>query len=193
MEPDEPDQDQLVTQLVNEILVAVDQVGELKSWVVERLDGPINDAALHEACTQVAEQFLSSTPPQTGFWEHLLLTLAVHSRNRQPSGLSACKSVVQHLSDLLGDERLRHFKAPELVTLASAMTVALAIQDKLTQDVEATICRLCGGFPDVLPEIANQCQGIWKRRGQMSGRPGLFLWDVRRQEWRLAQEFKPYR
>ena len=42
-------------------------------------------------------------------------------------------------------------------------------------------------------ELAEQCQNIWTRRGQMSGRPGLFLWDQRRHEWRLAQDFKPYR
>ena len=194
MEPDETDQDQLVAKLVSEILPVVDRVGELQVWVEERLDGSINDAALQQACIQIAEQYLNSDPPQTGSWEHLLVTLAVHSgKTRRHFGLSACRSVVRHLCDLLGDERLRHFDAPKSITLASALTVVLAIQDRLTQDVEVAVRRLCDGFPDMLPEIADRCQDIWKRHGQMSSRPGLFLWDVRRHEWRLAQDFKPYR
>jgi len=194
MTPDEEDQARLVAQLASEISVAVDRVGEFESWVAKRLDGSIDDDALDQACTRVAEKFLTSDPPQTGAWEHLLVTLAVHSsRSRDHHGLDACRAVVGQVSDMLGDERLGHFKPAQIMTLASAMTIVLAVQDRLHQDVEETIRRLCDGFPDVLPQIAEQCQDIWTRRGQMSGRPGMFLWDRRRQEWRLAQDFKPYR
>jgi hypothetical protein len=119
MEPDEPDQDQLVTQLVNEILVAVDQVGELKSWVVERLDGPINDAALHEACTQVAEQFLSSTPPQTGFWEHLLLTLCPPPKQPRSNRQDAAVSIDQRAETARDGFAVRLLGKPSALAFSS--------------------------------------------------------------------------
>jgi hypothetical protein len=123
-----------------------------------------------------------------------LITLAFHSsRNHKHHGLSACKSIIQNLGELLREDRLGHFHVPELVTLASAMTVVLAIQDKLHQDVEEATRSICNRYPDAVDEIAENCQDIWKRRGQMSGRLGLFLWDVSREEWRLAGDFRPYR
>ena len=144
MAPNDVDLDQLVAQLASEILAAVDREGKLESWATERLDGSINEAALDKACTQLAEQFLTSDPPQTGLWEHLLVTLAFRSsRTQKHHGLSACKSVLLHLGTLLSEERPEHFIAPTLMTFASAMTVVLAIQYKLTQDIEATIRRLC--------------------------------------------------
>ena len=184
---------ELVAQLVREVADAVGQVGELEAWVAKHLDGSVDETA-KQACVQAAEQFLVGTPPQIGAWEHLLVTLAFHSgRNREQTGLDTCKSIIEHLTGQLGGDPSRPFNTPELTTLASAMTVVLAIQDKLRQDIEESMRRMCDQFPAAVAEVAEHCQDIWKRRGQMSGRRGLFVWDVPRGEWRLARDFKPYR
>lgn len=194
MEPNDVDLDQLVADLVSEILAVADRAGELDAWATERLNDSINDEALDKACTQLAEQFLTSDPPQTGAWEHLLVTLAIHScRSKQLQGMNACQSMLRQLRDFLVDGQPKHFNPSKLMVIASAMTVVLASQYRLTQDIEVSIRQLCERFPEQLPEIAEQCQDIWKRRGQETGRRGLFVWDVRQQEWRLAQDFNPHR
>ena len=193
MEPNDLDLGELVSQLASEILAAVNGGGDLESWATERLDGLIHGTALDKACTLVAEQFLTSDPPQTGYWDHLLVTLALHStRTKQRHSFSACTAVLRHLGDMLSEERPKQFNSPMLTTMASAMTMVLATQYRLKQDIEDTMLRLCEQFPEVLPEIADHCQAIWKRHGQMSGRRGLFLWDIRKQEWRLTQDFASY-
>jgi alkylhydroperoxidase/carboxymuconolactone decarboxylase family protein YurZ len=194
MPSDDQDKNEFVAQLATEIITAVDQAGELESWVARRIDGSTDEAALAEASTQVAMRLLDVEPPITGAWEHLLVTLAVHS-SRAPKhrGLAACRSIVRSLGDSLVENRLGEFDSQRVLTLACALTVALAIQDKLTQDIEETMRGLAERFPDALQEMAGQCQDIWMRRGQMSGKQGLFVWDTRRDEWRLAQDFKSYR
>ena len=101
--------------------------------------------------------------------------------------------MLRHLSDFLVEGHPELFNPSKLMIFAGAMTVVLASQYRLTQDIEVSMRRLCERFPEQLPEIAEQCQDIWKLRGQMTGRRGLFLWDMRQQEWRLAQDFTPYR
>ena len=193
MEPHKADQEQQVTEWVNEIGQAVGQVGQLEAWVAKQLDGTAG-AAPEQACAEAAKQFLDSTPSDIGAWEHLLVTLAFHSgRTREQHGLNTCKSIIEHLVDRLHAEPHGEFNTPELTTLASAMTVVLAIEDRLQQDVEEAMRGICERFPEAIAEVAEHCQDMWKRRGQMSGRRGLFLWDMRRSEWRLAQDFKTYR
>ena len=194
MERDSASEGQEVGQLVNEILLVVETAGKLEAWVAKDLDDSIDDAVLDEAFTQVAHRLLTSEPPQIGYWDQLLVTMAVQStHDRQHRGLNSCRSVIHHLSKSLHQEHLPPFNPPELVSIASALTVALAIQGKLSQDIEEATGRICEKFPEALPEIAHQCQDIWMRRGQMSGKPGLFVWDLRLQQWRLAQDFKRYR
>ena len=79
------------------------------------------------------------------------------------------------------------------VTLTSAITLVIAAQRKLRQTGESTIGLLCDKFTDCLPEMAERCQDIWRRHGQMSGVEGPFVWDGRNHEWRLRQDFRAHR
>lgn len=185
-------QDQHVAKWVSEIIAAVDQPGELEIWVAKQLDDHPHDSGLDTACVMVAQQLLAVDPPQIGYWERLLVTLAVQSgQDRGNAGLSTCTAILAQLRDHLATNP--QLNVPSLITLANALTVVLAAQNRLRQKIEQTIKLLCDTYPDALAPIAESCQDIWKRRGQMTGRKGFFIWDVRKQEWRLAQDFKSFR
>ena len=78
-------------------------------------------------------------------------------------------------------------------TETRALTLALTAQKKLRQPIEQAIGALGDKFADLIPDMAERCQDIWQRRGQMSGADSLFVWDTRQDVWRLHQDFKTYR
>ncbi|MCA9102745.1 MAG: hypothetical protein KDA63_16415 [Planctomycetales bacterium] len=191
---DKDQREQHVAQLAAEVSAAVDQVGALEDWTERHCAGAVPADVVRDACVRVADECLAADPPESGAWEHLLVTLAIHSgRHHTSAGQDAAEAMLLKLARLLEAGELKRYSPEQVVTLAGAMTLALASEDKLTQEVEVAMHETCERFPASLPEIAAACQDIWKRRGQMSGRPGMFFWDTRREEWRLAQDFKPYR
>ena len=194
MTADESDRGPVVDQFANEMIDALDRSGRFEALVAERVDDSMDEEVLDEACVRVADELLKVTPPRTAQWEHFLVTLASHSsKSRQRHGLHVCELVIHRLRAMLAADELTTTEPAKLITLASALTVVLAAQEKLRQDVEQTMLALCEAQPDLLGEIAEHCQSIWKRHGQMAGGNGLFFWDTRSQEWRLAQDFKIYR
>lgn len=183
-----------VTSLVDEVVSALDTVGELEDWMLRRLDGSVAGPLIDETYRQVTGRLLKADPPEIARWEHFLVSAAVNSAKRNNRmGYVACKYALDKLIEIIQEDSLSGAAPKLLVTLAGALTLILAAQRKLRQSVELSTSLLCERFPDLLPEIAELCQNIWQRRGQMSGSDGLFVWDTRNDEWRLSLDFKPYR
>ncbi len=180
-------------QLVTEVLSKIDKPGQIEQWANSHLEGSIPTAVVQDACVGVTKQLLQADPPRTGEWEHFLVTLAAHSRrSKRRVATESCEATIVGLLQLLDEGTLDEFNEQKVVTLANALTVALSAQRKLRQDIEQAIGRICDKWANLLPQIGEQCQYIWKRKGQMSGEPGLFLWDKRNQAWRLATDFRQY-
>ena len=183
-----------VARLVDEIVSNVDEVGELEAWVKRRLDGTVEDALLDEAFGQVTQRWLGAEPPQTALWEHLVVVTAAHStKPNGQHGYEACKSAIARMTQMVEEEVFRNVSAEVIVSLASALTLTLAAQRRLHQPIEVATGALGEKFSDSLADMAELCQNIWQRHGQMSGSEGLYVWDLRRKEWRLRQDFKPFR
>jgi hypothetical protein len=183
-----------VTDLVDEVVSALDTVGELENWMLRRLDGSVAGPLMDETYRQMTGRLLEADPPEIARWEHFLVSAAVNSAKcKNRIGYVACKHALDKLIEIIQEDSLSGAEPKLLVTLAGALTLILAAQRKLRQSVELSTSLLCEQFPDLLPEIAELCQGIWQRRGQMSGSDGLFVWDTRNNEWRLSLDFKPYR
>ena len=83
--------------------------------------------------------------------------------------------------------------ADRLATLARALTVALAAQGKLRQPVESAVGQMIDHCPLELHTLAERCQDIWQRRGQVLGMAGLCLWNCRNNEWRFGNDSKRLR
>ena len=182
------------TQLVEEILAALQSVGKPEDWVTQRVDGSVDQPILDEAFVAVTERLLSAQPPQTAHWEHLLTLAAARSSQRGgQSGFAACKAAIDKLGEMIGQDIFSGASAEQAITLASALTLILTAQSKLRQPIEVAVASLCDKFPDSMQSMAEHCQNLWQLRGQMSGVEGLFVWDTRQAEWRLGQDFKAYR
>ena len=183
-----------VAKLVDEILAALDAVGQLESWVQQHMDGSVDGALLNKTCREVTQRLLGVKPPKTAHWEHFLVATAIHSaKSTRQHGYEVCKTAIAKLNEMIPRDSFIGVAEGEIMTLASALSVALTAQSKLRQPIEATIALLCEKFPDYVPDMAERCQDIWQRHGQMSGAKGLYVWDIRNNEWRLSQDFKPYR
>ena len=183
-----------VTTLVEEIESALDEVGQLEKWVERRMDGKVDGATLCQAVGEMTQQLLSADPPQSAHWEHLLVAIATHSaKSHSQVGYDVCQAAIAEFSEMIPRDTFRLVTPEQIVTLASALTLALTAQRKLRQRIEHATVLLCVRYPDLMPEIAQRCQDIRQRHGQVSGSEGLFLWDTRRGEWRLSQDFKTYR
>ena len=182
------------SSLVEELLAAFDTVGELERWVDRRMEGTIDQSALNDAFDQVTQRLLSSDPPDTAFWEQLLFASSVRSAKAHGQhALDACRAAVEQLLKMIESNALQQVSPDRIVTLASALTLALTAQKKLRQTIEEAIGALGDRFSDLIPDMADRCQDIWQRRGQMSGADSLFVWDTRHDVWRLHQDFKTYR
>ncbi len=180
-------------QLVMEVLSKIDKPGQIEHWADVHLEGSIPTAVAQEACVGVTKNLLQADPPRTGEWEHFLVTLAAHSRrSKRPVATESCEAAIVGLLQLLNNGALDEFDESKVVTVANALIVTLAAQRKLRQGIEEAIGRICDKWSHLLPRIGAQCQDLWQRKGQMSGEPGLFLWDKRNQAWRLATDFRQY-
>jgi hypothetical protein len=180
-------------QLAREILDTVEQPGELRGWLQHR-SASASTEFLDKACVLATEELLSAEPPRTGEWEQLLIQLAVHSQETAAhAGLDRCKSVLAKLDEMIAADRFASVEHDKIVTIAGALTIALTAQRRLRQPIEKVMRSLCEKSDNELAQIGQQCQNIWTRKGQMSGEPGLFLWDTRNGEWRLRQDFKAHR
>ena len=187
-----PDAD--VVRLVDEILAALADAGEVENWAAAYLQGPQSPAVLDAACMEVTERLLGAEPPRAAEWEHLVFTLAVESaKSHGKHDLTACRAAIDTLGKMIDQGRFDPCAGEAIDTLASGLTLVLSAEIKLRQPIEFAILRLCDRYPDRLPAMAERCQSIWQRRGQMSGAEGLFVWDLRNHLWRLNQDFKPYR
>jgi len=182
------------TQLIDEILQALENVGEPEDWVQQRVDGSVDQAVLDETFVAITERLLGTQPPQTAHWEHLLVLTAARSTQRggQP-GFGACKAAIDKLDEMIRRDVFSCPKSEQAITLAGALTLILTAQSKLHQRIEVAVGSLCDKFADSLQLMAERCGDLWQRRGQMSGVEGLFVWDTRQGEWRLEQDFKAYR
>ena len=181
-------------QLVDEILSALQSVGEPEIWVQQHLDGSVEQAVLDETFVAVTERLLGAQPPQAAHWEHLLTLAAARSSQRggRP-GFEACKAAVDKLDEMIRQDIFSNVSGDQAIALASAVTLILTAQSKLRQPIEVVVASLCEKFADSLQLMAERCGDLWQRRGQMSGVEGLFVWDTRQNEWRLEQDFKAYR
>jgi hypothetical protein len=180
--------------LVEELLAAFDTVGELERWVDQRMEGTIEQPVLNDVFNQVTSRLLSADPPDTAFWEQLVFATSVRSAKANgQSALEACRTAVEQLLTMIQSDSLQQVSAGRIVTLASALTLALTGQKKLRQPIEEAIGALGERFEHLIPDMAERCQDIWQRRGQMSGADSLFVWDTRHNVWRLHQDFKTYR
>jgi len=115
------------------------------------------------------------------------------SRSDGVNGFRPCKAAIAELTKMIQEEAFNSVSPEQIVTFASALTLVLTAQRKLRQPIEIATESLCRNFADLLPEMAERCQDIWRRSGQMSGAEGLYVWDKRNEEWRLHQDFKSHR
>lgn len=181
--------------LTAEIIAALDEVGQLEKWIEQRMTSNVESEPVIEAVGDVSQQLLEVDPPQTAYWEHLLVAIATHSaKSNSQIGFKANQAAIAKLIQMIPEESFQSRVTPnQIVTLASSLTVALTAQRKLRQRIEEATGLLCETSPELLPSIAQRCQDIRQRHGQTSGSEGLFVWDTRRGEWRLRQDFRPYR
>ncbi len=180
--------------LVEELLAAFDTVGELERWIDRRMDGTVDQAVLNDAYGQVTQRLLGHEPPDTAFWEQLLFASSMKSAKAKGNhSLEASRSAIEQFHKMVEDDTLQQVNSDRIITLASALTLALTAQKRLRQPIEEAVGALCERFGDLIPNIAERCQDIWQRRGQMSGADSLFVWDIRHNVWRLHQDFKTYR
>lgn len=183
-----------VPELVEEILSALDAAGGMESWVQRRMDGSDDGAILDEAFLEVTQRLFLADPPRTTDWEHL--PVATADRSARPNGLhayEACKSAIAELTKMIEEDSFNNVAPERIVTFGSALTLVLIAQRRLRQPIEVAIGSWCEKFPGPIPDMAERCQDIWQRWGQMSGAAGLYLWDTRNNEWRLNKDFKPFR
>ena len=186
--------DDSASELADEILKAGAEVGVLESWVEQQLDGSANLAIVQAAYRELTRRLICATAPDVAVWEHVIVTTAISAeRSNLIQSTEACRAALAELQAILADGLTEGFPPDQIVTLASALTLVLAAQREVRQDIETSVELLRQRFPDKLQEMAERCQDIWKRHGQMSGVDGLYVWDRRKQEWRLTQDFKPYR
>ena len=177
--------------LAREIQAMLEQPGQWKDWLRQHAQAASEDDVLPQACALVTEALLGAEPPKTALWEQLLIQLAVHSHEMaRQVGLNQCKMVLGKLHEMIAAGRLPRV---EVVTLAGALTVALAAQRSIRQQIEEVMTVLCERSGDDLSLVGQHCQDIWRRKGQTSGEQGLFCWDIRNGQWRLTQDFKAYR
>lgn len=181
------------SELVDEIVSALDTVGEVEGWIERRMDGTLEGTVLESAFCEVTRRLPGDAPPSTDQWEHLLVAAATFSARRNSRvGYEACKSAVDALNTVVQENRFETAVREDIVTIASALALVLTAQRKLRQMVELAVCSLCEKHTECLPQMAERCQNIWQRYGQMSGEDGLFIWDTRNNQWRLSQDFKSY-
>ena len=127
-------------------------------------------------------------------WERLIVSTAATSATRGGQvAYDACRAAVGDLDRLLSDGCLSDSSKHDFVALGCALAVAFTAQVKLRQPIEDAIGSICDLSPESMSEVAERAQAIWQRRGQMSGAESLFVWDLRKKEWRLSQDFKPHR
>ena len=180
--------------LVDEILSALDTAGGIENWIDRRMFGPDNSDVSAETFRLATQRLLGTDPPKTDRWEHLLFATAVRSAKSNRKLLcEACKTAITELTQMIQGDRFTTTAPAHIVTLASALTMVLSAQERLRQPIEIMTSTLHEKFPDLLPVMAERCQDIWLRHGQMSGLEGLYLWDNRNNQWRLSQDFKSHR
>lgn len=185
--------DNKTPSLLDELLSTLDTAGKTEEWVERNMGGTAKVQDFDEAFSALTLRLLVDQAQIAG-WEHLLVTVAIRStKSNSQQAYSACDAAIAEFSKMMKGDSLKNLNNEQIVTLASALTLVLTAQRKLRQSTENAIRLLCDRFPKLVPEMAQRCQDIWQRRGQMSGYVGLFVWDTRKNEWRLEQDFKSQR
>lgn len=180
--------------LVDELVETLADGDSIPDWIAKRCDGSIDTERLCRATRDLTSQLLQTDSPRVAYWERLFMALALRSaENEGQAAFEACAAAVDRLAELVETGQLDPVSHDDVVTLGSSMTLMLATQRKLHQRIEYAVGLLCIRHPASLAAMAQRCEDIWHRCGQMSGASSLFVWDGRREEWRLAQDFRPYR
>ena len=183
-----------IARLTDDILSALGTTESLESWLRQHLGSSADSAVLTDTFRAVTQRLLGTEPPQTARWERLMVGAAGQvSGSDGDYGFGPCKAAIAELTEMIQEEAFSRVSPEQILTFASALTLVLTAQRKLRQPIENAMASLCQKFPDLLPDMAERCQDIWRRRGQMSGAEGLYVWDTRTNEWRLHQDFKSHR
>lgn len=186
--------DSTIVDLVDEMVETLGGSEPLGDWIARRCDGSVGTTTMNHAMADITGQLLSGRSPQVTLWERLFMAVAMQSTEKQgQTSFEACTTALDRLAELLEDDGFATADDSDVITLGTALTLLLAAQRKLHQRIEYCVGLLCNKHPKCLDEMAERCEELWHRCGQMSGASSLFVWDQRRDEWRLAQDFKPYR
>ena len=190
------------TGLIDEMIVAISDGKRLPNWITQRCDDSVDTElmsegmcnALCDALCDATVQLLTGESPHLAHWERLIMAVAIGSTETESSApFDACAAAITRLADLIENGDLDQAAHEDVVTLGSSLTLLLATQRKLHQRIEYAVGLLGNRHPKSLGEMAERCEELWLRCGQMSGATNLFVWDQRHEEWRLAQDFKAYR
>ena len=71
--------DMTVAEMVEELALAFDKVGEVEDWIARRLDGTVDRTTIESAFCEVTQHLADDGPPTTDQWEHLLVAAATFS------------------------------------------------------------------------------------------------------------------
>lgn len=182
------------SQLVDELVTGLESESSVEPWLDQRIVGSQDRELLIDVYRDATKRLLDCEPPKAAHWESLLVPTAARSVQRDcPAGFDACRASVEQLTELVVDDTFSSSSLERIVAFASTLIVALEAQRKLRQTIEHAAAALFEQFPDYRGELAERCQDLWQRHGQLSREEGLFVWDVRNAEWRLSQDFKSHR
>ena len=182
-----------VSSMVDEIVTKLETSGSFDRWLEGKLDASRPPENLLLAIGNATTNLLCETPPKVAHWERMLIAGATRANRRDVNAVNCCKRSIQVFQELLNADQFRNVDPQRVITFAGTLTLVLAGQSKLKQAIEIATGALCEKFPDLIGEMGQLCQDIWQRHGQMSGTKGLFVWDLRRNEWRLRQDFASFR
>ncbi len=183
-----------VTELIDEMVEVLHGDASLSDWIAQRCDGSVSPDILSDSMSGVTEQLVAGESPQLPLWQRLFTAVAMQSAEKNGrTSFDACATAIDSLAELIEKGSLDSVAHSDVVTLGSTLTLLLAAQRKLHQRIEYAIGLLCERHAESISEMAERCEELWHRCGQMSGASSLFVWDRRREEWRLSQDFKPYR
>lgn len=183
-----------IDQLVDEMVEVLGGDASLAEWISRNCDGSVEAETMNRAMGDVTAELLAGASPQISLWERLFLAVALQSTEKQgQTSFEACNTALDRLAEIVEAGGLDSAAPADVVTLGTALTLLLAAQRKLHQRIEYAVGLLCERHPGCVSEMAPRCEELWHRCGQMSGASSLFVWDRRREEWRLTQDFKSYR
>lgn len=191
--------DTQLSSLVGEMIAAADSGESLQAFVAKHGaanhgDHAVETEQLRQMLCEVTMRLLTGNTLRVATWERTLTAVTI--RSTQADGevaFDAVAAAIDHLAELIDRGELDSAAHADIVSLGSSLTLLLAAQRKLHQRIEYAVGLLGKHHPASLSEMAERCEDLWHRCGQMSGANSLFVWDARQKEWRLTQDFRPYR